>query len=235
MNSAIHSPHIRSACAVSAALMLVVALSHGAYADPAAERDGLPLVFSESFEDGMGRWVMTDDSAWEIVEEDGGGKALALTGSSDYEPPVRSPHSIARIRDLTVGDFILEARLKQTGREYGHRDLCLFFGWTAPDKYYYAHIATQADEHAHSVFLVNEAPRVSIADDRTEGVKWDDAYHTVVIKRDAAAGTIEVYFDDMETPIMRTVDRTFTSGGIGFGSFDDVGRFTDIRIWGEKE
>ena len=29
-------------------------------------------------------------------------------------------------------DFVLEADLLQTGRQYGHRDLCLFFGFVSP-------------------------------------------------------------------------------------------------------
>jgi hypothetical protein len=49
--------------------------------------------------------------------------------------------------------------------------------------------------------------------------------------RDSNSGTIELYFDDMETPIMVAEDKTFTEGYIGFGSFDDLGKVDNIRIW----
>lgn len=200
-----------------------------------AELGDLPLVFEEDFESGHDGWTMTDDAAWELVDSDGG-KALALQKSSDYEPKVRSPKSIARIADLNVTDFVIEAKLKQTGREYGHRDLCVFFGYQDPSKFYYVHMATVADPHANSIFLVNDEARVSIATERTDGTDWGKPeFHTVRIERDTESGTITVFFDDMTKPIMKAEDTHFTWGSIGFGSFDDVGHFDNIKIWGKKK
>jgi len=196
--------------------------------------NGLPLVWSEDFEAGDARWEMTDPKAWAVTEEDGN-HVLALQGSSDYQPAVRSPHSIAWAKGPKVGSFVFEARIKQTGRAYDHRDSCLFFGNNGPSKFYYVHIASTADPHAHSIFLVNDAARVSIAQERTNGAKWDDAYHKVRIVRDIDSGKIEVYFDDMDSPIMETVDKTFTMGVVGVGSFDDTAHFDDIRLWADAE
>jgi hypothetical protein len=165
-----------------------------------------------------------------VSEEDN--HVFSLYKSSHYKPPVRSPLSIARIKGLKVTDFVLEARMKQTGREYGHRDLCVFFGYQDPDHFYYVHIATQADAHANSIFLVDGAPRVSIAKERTQGTDWGTGYHRVRIERCIDSKSIKVFFDDMQTPIMTATDPTFLDGGIGFGSFDDTGHFDDIRIWG---
>ena len=193
-------------------------------------RNGLPLVFEEDFESGDARWHMTDPKAWSIVEDDGN-HALALQSSSNYAPKVRSPHSIALVSELIIGSFVFEATLKQTGRDYNHRDLCLFFGHNGPSKFYYVHLATKADDHAHSIFLVNDAARVSVAKERSDGVIWDDKSHRIRITRDADSGKIEVFFDDMERPIMQTIDKTFLTGTIGLGSFDDTGTFDNIRLW----
>jgi hypothetical protein len=133
---------------------------------------------------------------------------------------------------LDIGSFVLEVKVKQTGRDYGHRDMCFFFNKNGEVQYYYVHIATEADPHAHSIFKVNEEPRVSVVQERTEGWQWDDKYHTVRIVRDAESGSIDVYIDDMETPIMHTIDKTFTSGSLGIGSFDDTGHFDEVTIWG---
>jgi dipeptidyl aminopeptidase/acylaminoacyl peptidase len=195
--------------------------------------DGMPLIFSDDFEDGADRWEMTDDKAW-TVEEDEGDNALYLKRKSRYEPPVRSPYSIAWIKDLECGSFVLDLKLKQTGREYGHRDLCLFFNGVDPARFYYVHMATKADAHANSIFLVNNEPRVSIAKARTDGTKWTPGYHHVRVKRCAETGKIEVFFDNMDKPIMMAEDKTFTKGRIGVGSFDDVGMFDDVCIWGKK-
>lgn len=197
-----------------------------------SEVNGMPLIFFEDFESGSDRWIATDSKAWKVVEEDGN-RVFALHAQSDYEPPVRSPKNIARVKDLVVGDFVLEARMKQTGREYGHRDMCIFFGYQDPSRFYYVHLATKADAHANSIFLVNGEPRVSIAHERTDGTDWGAGYHTIRIERDTKEGTIVVYYDDMTKPVMKTTDRTFLQGGIGFGSFDDTGNIDDVRLWGK--
>ena len=191
----------------------------------------LPLAFFEDFESGAERWTHTDPNAWKLVAEDGN-HVYAQHQRSQYEPPVRSPFNMARVKDLKVGDFVLQARMKQTSREYGHRDMCLFFGYQDPSHFYYVHIATKADPHANSIFLVNGAPRVSIAQERTDGTDWATGYHDVRIVRNVEAGTIEVYFDDMAKPIMKTVDKTFGAGEVGFGTFDDTGNIDDVIVWG---
>ncbi|NIA12601.1 MAG: hypothetical protein GWP08_00880 [Nitrospiraceae bacterium] len=199
------------------------------------ELNGLPLIFEESFEDGAARWKPTDAQAWAVRrQEDTGNMAYNLHKSSDYKPPVRSPLSISLIQDFSVTDFVMDLRMKQTGKEYGHRDLCLFFGHQDPSHYYYVHIATKSDAHANSIFIVNGEPRTSIATERTKGTDWATGWHDVRLTRDTVTGRIEVFFDDMDKPIMVAEDKTFASGTIGLGSFDDVGLYDDIRIYGKK-
>jgi hypothetical protein len=188
-----------------------------------------PVLYANDFESGQGEWTMTDSAAWELATEDGN-TALALVRASKYLPPVRAPQNIAWIADLDLGRFVLEADLKQTGREYGHRDLCLFIGGQDARHYYYVHLASVADEHANSIFIVNGAPRESIAVTRTSGSSWGDTWHHVKLVPDIDAGAIEVYFDDMATPAMTANDTTFASGTVGIGSFDDVGLFDNIVI-----
>ena len=63
---------------------------------------------------------------------------------------------------------------------------------------------------------------------------WDDQWHTVKLVRDVASGRIAVFFDDLETPLMEAIDKTFTSGRVGIGSFDDMNDFTDVKELGRK-
>jgi hypothetical protein len=195
----------------------------------------MQLVFEADFEDGsLWDWQPTDPQAWRI-EESGGNRVLALYKQSNYEPEVRSPVNINLIKDVEVGSFVLELKMRSTTKDYGHRDMCLFFGYQDPSHFYYVHIANQSDPHANSIFIVNGQPRVSIAKTRTEGTKWDDYWHTVRLERDIDRGTIKVFFDDGVEPIMTAVDHNFTWGMIGVGSFDDTGQFDDIRLLGQEQ
>ena len=55
------------------------------------------------------------------------------------------------------------------------------------------------------------------------------------IERNPGTGDIKIYFDDMEKPTMTAVDKTFTWGKVGIGSFDDVGNWDNVKLWGAKK
>jgi len=197
---------------------------------------GYKLLYSQTFDkaEAINDFEFTDPTKWKMTFKDGSG-CLESLGPGKYRPKVRSPHVIALLSDRVFEDFVLEASLMQTGREYGHRDMCLFFGFTDPGKYYYVHMATRADKNAHNVFVVNDKPRTNIARKTTKGIRWGkDKWHKVRLERKVSDGTIRVFFDDMKTPIMEAGDRTHKAGYVGFGSFDDVGRIDNVRIWGPK-
>lgn len=198
---------------------------------------GYKLLYEQNFEGNnkLEDFEFTDARAWELADLHNG-KALELSGKSNYTPKVRSPHNIAILKDKKFGSFILEADLQQTGKEYGHRDLCLFFGMEDPENFYYVHMASVADPHAHNIFLVNNEPRIAIAKKTTEGSSWGETeeWHKVRLERNIESGTIKVFFDDMTTPIMEAEDQHFDYGHLGFGSFDDTGRFDNIMVWGPQ-
>ena len=43
-----------------------------------------------------------------------------------------------------------------------------------------------------------------------------------------------MYVDGSRYPLMTAVDKTFDSGRIGFGSFDNIGRLRDLEAKGTK-
>jgi uncharacterized protein (DUF362 family) len=189
------------------------------------------LAFHDDFEaNGMDAWLATDPNAWQI-EQVGDTNVLSLVAQCNYAPPHRSPVNINLIQDIVVGSFIMEVRLNSTVDEYPHRDLCLFFGYQDPANYYYVHIASRPDDVAHKIHVVDDADRISITHESNSGVTWDSDWHTVRIIRDIDTEMIEVYFDDMSSPVMTAMDSRFQIGKIGLGSFDDTGQFDDISVW----
>ena len=73
---------------------------------------------------------------------------------------------------------------------------------------------------------------VRSAKQTTKGANWGlGVWHKVRLERKLSDGSIKVYFDDMTKPIMIAEDKSFGSGHIGFGSFDDTGMVDNIRVW----
>ncbi len=203
----------------------------------------LPVLVAEDFENGMQRWQPSDpepaESVWHIAAEplddsNGANHVFRVTGQSNYQPPYRSPHSIAWLKDVRVGDFELTARVQNTSPDAGpHRDLCIFWGRQSPSQYYYVHLGAKADPHACQIFLVNNEDRKAITIDEAVGTPWTDGWHNVKVVRKLADGIVEVYFDDMTKPLMTAKDTTFGAGEVGLGTFDDSGHFDDVILRGK--
>ena len=190
-----------------------------------------PLVFESSFEDAgsIEAFVFSDDAGWRWSEEQ---RALELHAGCDYAPPHRSPLGIALLAGLELGAFDLEFEVRQSGEEYGHRDLCFFTGWQAPDRYYYTHLATTPDDRANNIFVVDGAPRTRLCEVPAVGTDWgSDAWHTVRIERRLDPARMSVFFDDVEQAVLETDDVRFARGRVGFGSFDDTGFLRALRVW----
>ena len=217
---------------------LVIFRLVGSYEFASAET--LPLILKEDFENGFSRWETTDpkgaEPVWKIIEvEPKGNHALRVTGPSKYKPPFRSPLSIALLKDVKVSDFELTAHVQQTRFKAGaHRDLCFFWGYQDPSHFYYVHLGSKPDEHACQIFIVNNAPRTMITVQQAKGTPWTKGWHDVKVIRNVADGAMEVYFDDMKKPFMTARDKTFTSGQIGLGTFDDNGNFDNVVLRGKK-
>jgi len=207
---------------------LSVCIRNSAAADP------LPVVYSENFEKGADNWQPFDPDQWKVKKTDQGQVYSQHEKKSKYKPPHRSPTNISLLKDVVVGDFELKAKVHSTHADYGHRDACLVFGYQDPAHFYYVHLGKQADDHANQIFIVNDAARKKISITSTTGTNWQERWHDVKIKRNAADGTIEVFFDDMDKPVMTAKDKTFSWGRIGVGTFDDTADFDDLELRGVK-
>jgi hypothetical protein len=212
-------------------LLLVAIVSPPAAADSEAQEK---VSYETRFEDGAEDWAPTDPNAWKVKKTEEGTVYSQFQKRSRFEPPFRSPYNISLLKGHAVGDMTFEAKVRSTHPDYGHRDVCLVFGYQDPSHFYYVHLGKQADAHANQIFIVNEAPRTKISLTSTDGTDWDDAWHQVKVVRRTADGTIEVYFDDMKDPVMTARDKTFLWGRVGIGTFDDTSDWAHIKLDGVK-
>jgi len=198
-----------------------------------AEKPEWPLLLADDFEKGADHWKPTDPNAWKVIDSPQG-KIYSQFKQSKYNPPYRSPFNISLVKDLVVGDFLLTVKAQSTCRDYPHQDLCLFFGYQDPAHFYYVHLGKRADPNSNQIMIVNGAPRIKITKTGTTGTPWDKGWHQVKIVRLVKDGRIEVFFDDLTKPALTAVDKTFTRGQVGIGSFDDTGNWDDFRLYGVK-
>jgi hypothetical protein len=198
------------------------------------QAEELPVVFQEDFEHGADRWEPMDAKQWSVKKTDAGQVFSQHEKKSTYKPPHRSPTNVALLKDVSVGDLELTAKVRSTHPDYGHRDAVVVFGYQDPSHFYYVHLGKQADDHANQIFIVNDAPRTKISLTSTSGTNWTDDWHTVKVARKVADGTIAIYFDDMEKPVMTAKDDTFKWGRIGVGTFDDTSDWDDVVVRGTK-
>src|SRR5688572_28933686 len=127
--------------------LLLFALLLGA-SSAAIAAETLPLLYEDDFENGMDRWQTMDPDpsklSFKIVDlktADGAPtKALRALGTSAYQPKHRSPPNFALLKDVTVGDFELTAKVQSTNTSAGaHRDMCIFWGYQDPTRFYSVH------------------------------------------------------------------------------------------------
>jgi hypothetical protein len=152
---------------------------------------------------------------------------------SAYKPPFRSALHIALIKDVTAADFVLTFKVRSTKDTGNHRDCCIIFNHQDPANFYYAHLGAKPDPASGQIMIVQNAPRRPLTQN-TKPVPWTDQWHQVKVVRDAAKGSIEVFFDDMTTPQLSANDKTFGKGRIGIGSFDDMNDFDDVRLYARQ-
>lgn len=202
-----------------AAAGLVMSRSGG----PAAQS----IQFQENFEGGeLAAWQFPYPEDWVIRAEEGN-HFLHILRSREPGVP-RRPLQFARLRKANVGSFAFEARLRREGRS-----MIVVFNYIDTLHFYYAHLSrdrgTEVPVH-NGVFIVNGEPRRRIAGIEALPALPNREWHQVRLTRDAGSGSMEVFLDDQKAPLFSVVDRTFTCGQIGIGSFDENGDFDDISL-----
>ena len=111
--------------------------------------------------------------------------------------------------------------------------MIVVFNYVDTLHFYYTHLSVDrggAQPVHNGIFIVNGEPRKRIAGIAADPALPDRDWHHVRIARNAQAGSIEVFMDHASAPLFSTVDRTFTCGLVGIGSFDETGDFADVGL-----
>jgi hypothetical protein len=195
------------------------------------------LIGAESIRplDAPDAWTFADPAAWTWTKEDGQ-SVLVLKQQQAHKPKVRSPFNLAWLKTVEWTSFTLTVEAQLTKFDAGNNDLCLAFAREDETRFYYAHLGEKADGVHHQLHVVDRADRVAITATRTAGIPWESGrWHRLKLIHDAATGMISVFCDDMEKPVLTAQNKTLSRGWIGLGSFDDLGKFRNLQIQGERK
>jgi hypothetical protein len=185
------------------------------------------MSFRDDFESGrLDAWQMPFPEDWEIVKE-GGDRFLHMKRSREPGVP-RRPLQFALLRKVNVGTFNFQSRVRRDGRS-----MIIVFNYVDTLHFYYAHLSEDRGtvQPVHNgIFIVDGGPRRRIAGAEADSALPDRNWHQVQVARDTRSGWIEVFIDGASRPLFSVVDRTFTCGQVGIGSFDETGDFEDIHL-----
>tara|TARA_B110000037_G_C17073374_1_gene486793 strand:- start:475 stop:1365 length:891 start_codon:yes stop_codon:yes gene_type:complete len=194
---------------------------------------GRSEVLIEDFSNGFGLFSPLTPESW-ANEEEGEEEIAALMVEGVDREPVRRPREFMLLEKQVWKDY--DFRLRACSSEdssVSGRDVVMIFGYQDFSHFYYAHISSDNSARVHNVIMkVDGEIRSVITDQEFPETRLTDGWHDIRVVH-LSDGVIRVYVDDMGLPLMTAFDETFPMGGVGFGCFDDAGKFDDFRIEGE--
>jgi hypothetical protein len=187
----------------------------------------ISLSIRDNFDTGsLKAWEMPFPGDWEILQE----VNLHYLHMERSRPPgvPRRPLQFALLKGVKVGNFTLDVKVRSA-----QQSMIVVFDYVDSLHFYYAHLSdvsgTKISVH-NGIFIVDGAPRRRIAGLEASPALPDHSWHDVRIVRDVRTGSIKVFLDNQATPRFSVIDRTFTCGQIGLGSFDETGDFAQFQL-----
>jgi hypothetical protein len=178
--------------------------------------------------DSLTQWDFDGTGLWKISD----GK-LVLYKAGVPSGPIRKPSALAILKSKPFKKIIMEAELKSTAPEdVIRRDLDIIVGYESPTCFFYIHLSGVNDDVHNGIFLVDNSDRRRIDSGQGKPQLNDFNWHSVRVEWNGIDGTIMVYVDNSETPVLEAIDKTIRYGKAGVGSFDDTGEFRNISITG---
>lgn len=124
------------------------------------------------------------------------------------------------------GDFDLSAVLRITGTSGTWDDATIVFGYQDSSNYYYVSLneSSVADSNTKGIFKVVSGTPTQLADITMTVIS--DTDYAITIERNGSSIVASVN----GTQVASGTDSTFTSGKVGFGSYNDGGQFDELLV-----
>lgn len=183
-------------------------------------------------------WRPLTASKWQFP-----GDQVILAERGDNPGPPRRPFEYATLTsgpEFATVQIDAEVRIDEPVTR-NDRDVVILFGFRSNTEFYYTHLSQDNTIYPHNgIFVVNNADRLRIDHQWNGSIGAepsirDTEWHRIRVRHCVETGEIAVYVDDLERPRMTATDKTFDSGRVGFGSFDNFGRLRGLTLTGTDE
>ncbi|MGH9617299.1 MAG: hypothetical protein ACRD28_11205 [Acidobacteriaceae bacterium] len=218
------SKSLRMAAALVAVACLFVFCDASGWA--ASKCGNATVTIKDNFTGNLNRWQMPFPQDWQILQE---GNLHYLHMKRNREPGVpRRPLQFALLKGVKVGSFTLNVKTRSIGHS-----MIVVFNYVDTLHFYYVHLSDNPGRKIsvhNGIFIVDGKPRYRIAGLDATPALPDHNWHHVRIVRNVNTGSIKIYMDNETKPRFSVIDRTFTCGQVGLGSFDETGDFASFRL-----
>ncbi len=176
--------------------------------------------------DGLSKWKLDGTGSWKISNGE-----LILYKAGTPSGTIRRPSALAILKTEPYKNVSIEADIKSTAdTSVIRRDIDFIIDYNSPEEFYYIHLAGITDDVHNGIFIVNNADRKRIDSGNGTPQLTDRKWHHVEVIRNGVNGSIKVFVDNSNQPVLEANDLTFKQGQIGVGSFDDTGKFKNIMV-----
>ena len=189
-------------------------------------------IFTDNFDAGLKSWKFLRPDSWETKTENGN-QVLVLSKKGKQLPGVRRPGEYGLIRNKQWTNVTVNATIKTLmPDEVKGRDICILFGYVDDTHFYYTHLCSDSNGTVHNVIMkVSGSERKAIMKEKLPEVRLTAQWHNVRVEH-LSGGSIKVWMDDMNEPLMTADDKDYPVGMVGLGSFDDIAMFDSIKVEG---
>lgn len=173
-------------------------------------------------------WTVPEPGDWKVASESGD-EIVHLVTARGPVPGPRRPIQFALsdlppMRDATVE---MDARPLK-------RSLIIVYNYRDDAHFDYAHLSTDTGvkQPVHNgIFHVFGGERVRISSQAgpaafPESNRW---YHVKLVAN-GTTGSVEVTVDGKSVPALHAVDLSISDGKVGFGSFDEIADFKNVKV-----
>lgn len=176
------------------------------------------ILVDEDFSSSLVDFSVVSGGTWSVSS----GRYILSNHASSTTPGILGNISV---HNTTVsGDFTVSAVLNVVGTSNTWNDSALIFCYQNSSNYYYVSLNESNDGATRGILKVTNGSVTELAD-ISSSFASDTDYHVEVIR---SGSSITVKVDSVQ--VASASDSAFTSGKVGFGTYNDSARFDDLVV-----